>query len=64
MPRMKYNPNIIVVDNGNGIVRTNLEIETSGRLSQDYYPKDLRNLGKPEKTDVASESTNSSENSE
>ena len=64
MPRMQFDPNIIVVDNGNGIVRTDIGSQPGDELVQDYYPKDLRDLGKPEQTDNTNKPNNSRANSE
>ncbi len=62
MSRIGYDPNIIVLDNG--IWRTDIGNRPGDELVQDYYPKDLRDFGKPEKTDDAKGSTDSSANSE
>ena len=58
---MKFDPNIIVLDNG--IVRDNIGKRPGDEKVQDYYPKDLRDFGKPEKM-VNAKSADSSANSE
>ena len=63
MPRMKYNPHIIVLDNA--IWRTH---DKNGKplkpTSEEYYPKDISDLAEPEKKDDANSAASSTKSEE